>query len=52
MKLYGYLQDQGARMEIIAFPEIKSAVFKALFSQVPDQEKGVAKSVTEMGGGH
>ena len=50
MKFYGYLQDQGAKVELkaIAIPEIRSAVFKDLFGQVLEHEKGVTKGVTEI----
>jgi len=50
MKFYGYLQDQGAAVELkaIAKPEIKETTIKELFQRSLEHEKGVTKSIHEI----
>ena len=50
MKLYGYLQDQGAAVELkaIAKPEFKETGIKELFQHVLEHEKYVTKSIHEV----
>ncbi|HOX48577.1 MAG TPA: ferritin [Spirochaetia bacterium] len=50
MKLYGYLEDQGAAvaLEAIAKPEFKETGVKELFRHVLEHEKGVTASIREI----
>lgn len=50
MKLYGYLEDQGAAvaLEAIAKPEFKETAVKELFRHVLEHEKGVTASIREI----
>jgi ferritin len=50
MKLYGYLEDQGAAVELkaLAKPEFKAGPVKELFQQVLEHEKAVTKSIHEI----
>lgn len=50
MKLYGYLQDQGASvvLEAIARPDFKETGIKELFQHVLEHEKGVSASIREI----
>jgi len=50
MKLYGYLEDQGAavRLKAIAAPEVPEKGLKELFRRVLEHEKGVTKSIHEI----
>jgi ferritin len=50
MKFYGYLQDQGAAVELkpLAAPTFKETAIKELFQHVLEHEKGVTRSITEI----
>jgi ferritin len=50
MRLFSYLQDQGAKPELKALPPpvIKAGNFKELFEQVLEHEKGVTASIREL----
>lgn len=50
MKFYGYLQDQGAAVDLkpIASPAFKETAVKELFQHVLEHEKSVTKSITEI----
>jgi ferritin len=50
MKFYGYLQDQGAAVELkaLAVPAFKESGIKELFQHVFEHEKGVTKSIQEI----
>jgi len=50
MKLYGYLQDQGATIDLkaIAVPAFKETGIKELVQHVLEHEKGVTKSINEI----
>ena len=50
MKFYGYLQDQGAPVELktLAKPEFKESAVKELFQHVLEHEKAVTKSIHEV----
>jgi ferritin len=50
MKFYGYLQDQGAAVDLkaIALPSFKETGIKELFQHVLEHEKGVTKSIHEI----
>jgi ferritin len=50
MKFYGYLQDQGALVQLkaIAAPEFKETALKELFQHVLEHEKSVTKSIHEI----
>jgi ferritin len=47
MKLYGYLEEQGASVELkaLAKPEFKESAVKELFQHVLEHEKAVTKSI-------
>jgi ferritin len=50
MKLYGYLEDQGAAVELkaLAKPEFKENAVKELFQHVLEHEKAVTRSIHEI----
>jgi len=50
MKLYNYLEDQGAAVQLkaIASPEFKETAIKELFEHVLEHEKGVTASIREI----
>jgi ferritin len=50
MKFYGYLQDQGASVELkaIAKPEFKETTIKELFQHALEHERSVTKSIHEI----
>ena len=50
MKLYGYLEDQGAavRLKAIASPDFKETGVMELFQRVLEHEKGVTASIREI----
>jgi len=50
MKMYAYLQDQGAAVELkaIAKPEFKDQAVKEVFEHALEHEKGVTKSIHEI----
>jgi len=50
MKFFGYLQDQGATVQLkqIGAPEFKETAVKELFQHVLQHEKGVTKSIHEI----
>ncbi|MDP3179432.1 MAG: ferritin [Spirochaetaceae bacterium] len=50
MKLYGYLQDQGAvvALQTIAKPDFPETALKPLFQHALEHEKGVTKSIHEI----
>jgi len=50
MRMYAYLQDQGAAVELkaIAKPEFKGATVKEIFQHALEHERGVTKSIHEI----
>jgi ferritin len=50
MRMYAYLQDQGAAVELkaIAKPEFKDQTVKEIFEHALEHEKGVTKSIHEI----
>jgi ferritin len=50
MKLYGYLEDQGAAvaLDALARPDFKETMVKELFQHVLEHEKGVTASIHEI----
>ena len=50
MKMYAYLQDQGAAVELkaIAKPDFKETTIKDIFQHALEHEKGVTKSIHEI----
>ncbi len=50
MRMYAYLQDQGAAVELkaIAKPEFKDQTVKEVFEHALEHEKGVTKSIHEI----
>jgi ferritin len=50
MKMYAYLQDQGAAVELkaMAKPEFKDQTVKEIFAHALEHEKGVTKSIHEI----
>jgi len=50
MKFYGYLQEQGAAVDLkaIAKPDFKETAIKEIFQHALEHEKGVTKSIHEI----
>jgi ferritin len=50
MKMYAYLQNQGASVELkaIAKPDLKETAVKEIFQRALEHEKGVTKSIHEI----
>jgi ferritin len=50
MKFFGYLQDQGAAVQLkaVAAPDFKETKIKELFQHVLEHEQGVTKSIHEV----